>query len=598
LCFGPGKDRIKSLQAGCPRQRMRARIASIENLIAQDPGHRNILPLIQRDHLRLAAMSLLGAKRVLITSGFPILKARAGETDGPPGALAIGKALNRLGIQVAYITDKHHEHLFKAVGAEPLIQLRPGLLQHYGFSHLVAVERPGRARDGCYYNMRGEQITSLVEPLDQLFLEAELSSILTIGIGDGGNEVGMGRVFRGVARAIENGAKIASTVPTDYVVVSGVSNWGAYGLVGALSVLCGQDLLPLGGEILDSVSRLVQAGAVDGLSGKPEPTVDGLALEYTLELVEEIRCQLRPTPLSRVRGLEVGVVGAGRSGVAASRLLQSKGARVRISEQRFVEVPQDLKHLPWELGRHSLEFMEGVELVVRSPGVDPRIPLLKGLRQRGVPVVSELEAAYQLGEPKVVAVTGSMGKRSTVELLSSIMAQCERPIAVGGNKGRPLSELLLEDPKKWMALAVSSFQMESIVRFRPRVAAILNIRSLHLDRHLDTTETVRIKSRIFMNQGAEDLLILNYDDRSLRPLAEKHWGETLWISSREPVDRGAWMEGKTVFLAPEGDVVERIAFEPRLPQENLMTALLSAWALGISPSRLRTALEEQEVSGV
>lgn len=577
---------------------MRARIASIENLVAQDPGHRNILPLIQRDHLRLAAMSLLGARKVLITSGFPILKARAGETDGPPGALAIGQALTRLGIQVAYITDKHHEHLFKALGAEPLMQLKPGLLQQQGFSHLVAVERPGRAKDGCYYNMRGEQITAMVEPIDQLFLEAELSSTMTIGIGDGGNEVGMGRVFRGVARAIENGAKIASTVLTDYVIVSGVSNWGAYGLVGALSVLCGQDLLPSGGEILDSVRRLVQAGAVDGLSGKHELKVDGLPLEYSLELVEEIRCQLRPAPLSRVKGLEVGVVGAGRSGVAVSRLLQSRGARVRISEERLVEPPQDLKNCPWELGRHSLDFMEGVELVVRSPGVDPRIALLKGLRQEGIPVVSELEAAYQLGEPNLVAVTGSIGKRSTVELLGSIMARCERPIAVGGNKGSPLSELLLEDPKKWMALAVSSFQMESIVRFRPRVAAILNIRPLHLDRHLDPTETVRIKSRIFMNQGAQDLLILNYDDPRLRPLAEKHWGETLWISSREPVDRGAWMEGKTVFLAPEGDVVERIVFEPGLPQENLMTALLSAWALGISPSKLKAVLAEQEFAGV
>ncbi len=221
LCSGPKKDTIRCLKGGCPKQRMRARIASIENLIAQDPGHRNILPLIQRDHLRLAAMSLLGAKKVLITSGFPILKARAGETDGPPGALAIGQALTRLGIQVAYITDKHHEHLFKAVGAEPLVQLKAGLLQQHGFSHLVAVERPGRARDGCYYNMRGEQITELVEPIDQLFLEAEFSSTMTIGIGDGGNEVGMGRVFRGVARAIENGAKIASTVLTDYVIVSG-----------------------------------------------------------------------------------------------------------------------------------------------------------------------------------------------------------------------------------------------------------------------------------------------------------------------------------------------------------------------------------------
>lgn len=576
---------------------MRARIASIENLIAQDPGHRNIFPLIQRDHLRLAALSLLTAKKVLITSGFPILKAGAGETDGPPGGLAIGQALTRLGIPVAYITDRHHEHLFKALGAQPIIRFKPDLLQKHGFSHLVAVERPGRARDGCYYNMRGEEITALVEPLDQLFVDAEVSSILTIGIGDGGNEVGMGRVFRGVARAIENGAKIASTVLTDYVVVSGVSNWGAYGLVGVLSVLCGQDLLPSGGEIIESVTRLVQAGAVDGLSGKSEPTVDGLALEHTLELVEEIRCQLRPAPLSRIKGLEVGVVGAGRSGLAVSRLLKSRGARVRISEQNLVEVPQDLRHCRWELGEHSLDFMEGVELVVRSPGVDPRIPLIRGLRQRGVPVVSELEAAYQMGEPKVVAVTGSIGKKSTVELLAGMMAKCERPIAVGGNKGIPLSELLLQDPNKWMALAVSSFQMESILRFRPRVATILNIRPLHLDRHLDPTETVRIKSRIFMNQGAEDLLILNHDDPRLRPLAEKHWGETLWISSREPVDRGAWIEGKTVLLAPEGEVLERIPFDPKLPQENLMTAVLAAWALGVTPRQLRAVLSEKEPQG-
>ncbi len=569
---------------------MRARIASIENLIAQDPGHRNILPLIQRDHLRLAAMSLLGARQVLLTSGFPILKALAGETDGPPGVLAIGQALTRLGIQVAYMTDKRHEHLFQAIGAMPLIPFGPGLLQKHGFSHLVAVERPGRARDGRYYNMRGEEITALVEPLDRLFMEAELSGALTIGIGDGGNEVGMGRVFRGVARAIENGSKIASVVLTDYVVVSGVSNWGAYGLVGALSVLSGQDLLPSGDEIRETLGRLVMAGAVDGLSGKPELKVDGLELEHTLELVEEIRCQLRPAPLSRVKGLEVGVVGAGRSGLAVSRLLASQGARVRITEQRHVEVPRDLEKCSWELGGHSLDFMEGVELVVRSPGVDPRIPLIRGLRQRGVPVVSELEAAFQLGEPKLVAVTGSKGKKSTVELLSAVMASCARPIPIGGNKGKPLSELLLEDPQNWMALAVSSFQMESIVRFRPRVAAILNILPLHLDRHQDPAETVRIKSRIFMNQGAEDLLILNHDDPRLRPLAEKHWGETMWVSSREPVDRGAWIQGNEVFLAPQGDVVEQIGFEGAIPPENLLTAILAAWALGIKPAQLQGAL--------
>ncbi|MEJ5376824.1 MAG: glutamate cyclase domain-containing protein [bacterium] len=594
LLFMEGKrDRMKHLLGFRAGEGMRATIASIENLIAQDPGHRNILPLIQRDHLRLAAMSLLGARRVLITSGFPILKARAGETDGPPGALAIGQALTRLGIQVAYITDRHHEHLFRAIGAEPLIPFEADLLEDQSFSHLVAVERPGRARDGRYYNMRGEEITDLVEPVDQLFLDAELSRTLTIGIGDGGNEIGMGRVFRGVARSIENGAKIASTVPTDYVVVSGVSNWGAYGLVGALSVLSKKDLLPSGGEIQDTVLRLLKAGAVDGLSGESELKVDGLPLENTLELVEEIRFQLKPAPLSRVEGLEVGVVGAGRSGKAVSRLLLSRGAKVRISEQARITIPQDLRDCRWELGGHSLKFMEGVELVVRSPGVDPKLPLIKGLRQRAVPVVSELEASYQLGEPRLVAVTGSFGKRSTIELLGKIMARCSRPMALGGNKGSPLSELLLENPQRWMALAVSSFQLESILRFRPRVAAILNIRPLHLDRHLDPTETVRIKSRIFMNQRAEDLLILNREDPRLMPLAEKHWGETLWVSSREPVDRGAWMEQNEIFLAPEGEVVERITLDREVFPENLLTALLAAWAVGISPCEIREAVEKR-----
>jgi hypothetical protein len=568
---------------------VRARIASIENLIARDPGHRNILGLIQRDHLRLAALSLIRARRVLITSGFPILRAGAGETDGPPGALAIGQALARMGVQVVYLTDRHHEQLFRAIGAEPLIRFRPELLEQDSFSHLLAVERPGRARDRNYYNMRGEEITPLVEPVDQLFLEAESRGTLTIGIGDGGNEVGMGRVFRGVTRAVEHGAKIASTVPTDYVVVSGVSNWGAYGLVGALSVICGQDLLPSGEQIRESVMRLVGAGAVDGLSGRAEPSVDGLPLEHTLELVEEIRFHVHPSPLRRVRELPVGVVGAGQSGLAVSRLLLSRGARVRVSDERTVKVPEDLEGCQWELGRHTLEFMRGVELVVRSPGVDPRIPLIRGLRQRGVPVVSELEAAYQLGEPKVVAVTGSLGKRSTIELLGQIMESCSRPIALGGNKGKALSELLLEDPSNRMALAVSSFQMESIVRFRPRVAAILNIHPYHLDRHLDPTETVRIKSRIFMNQGAEDLLILNYDDPRLRPLADKHWGETLWISSREPVDRGAWMEGKTIVLAPQGEVVGRIPWEACVPYEDMLTAVLAAWSLGATPSQLMSA---------
>lgn len=567
---------------------MRSRIASIENIIAQDPGHRKIFFLSKRDHLRLAALSLLGGKKIMIASGFPILRARAGETDGPPGALALGRALKRLGKEVCYTTDVHQMHLFRAISAEPILNFKPDLLNRGGFSHLLAVERPGRARDGRYYNMKGEDITELVEPIDELFKNAESYNVVTIGIGDGGNEVGMGTVFKGVREFIDHGGRIASTVLTDYVIVSGVSNWGAYGLVAALSVLTGKDLLPSGDEIRETMDSLVRAGAVDGVKGLPQPSVDGLPLERTIELVEELRWHLLPAPLEMVEGLRVGVIGAGASGIAVARLLLRRGAIVRITENEKFPIPEDLTSCPVERGGHSLSFLEGVDLVVRSPGVDPRLPLVRSLWQKGIPVLSEMEAAFEMERPEIVAVTGSVGKRTTVEFLNWIMSHLGRPIPFGGNKGKPLSELLLENKKGPIGLAVSSFQLESVLHFKPHVAAILNILPVHLDRHGDPLELVRTKSRIFMNQGPEDILILNHDEPKLRLLEQKHLGETLWISTGGPVEKGAWTNGKEIFLCPEGNAVTEIPLKAEgIPLEPLMVALLSAWCLGADVGELK-----------
>ena len=481
---------------------MRARFAALENLISRDPANRNVFGLVRPGHLRLACLSLLGGKKVLIVSGFPVLKAGAGETDGPPGALALGLALGRLGLEVEYLTDALNLPLFKAIGALPVRTHEPGLLEGSGATHLVSVERPGRARDGRYYNMFGRDISGLVEPLDELFLEAAERNIVTVGVGDGGNEIGMGRVLRGVTKAVDRGRLIASVVPTDYVVISGVSNWGAYGLAGGLSLLSGRDLLPSRGEIVDGIAELIKAGAVDGVSGEPLPRVDGLEADRSVEMVEEIRDLLRPSPLIRLPDLEVGIVGAGESGLAAARLLRDRGGRLRISDQKVPGPPPDLAGTPWECGPHSPEFMAGVDLVVRSPGVPPDLELFLRLRERSVPILSELELSYQLARPhNLAAVTGSRGKRSTVELIGRIMKGCGREIRIGGNKGRPLAALVAEDGGSPLALAVSSFQLESVISFRPRTAVILNLEELHLDRHQTLSETARVKSRVFMNQG-------------------------------------------------------------------------------------------------
>jgi hypothetical protein len=264
-------------------------IQAIEELIGQDPAGRNVAPLILPGELERAARELLDARKALIASGFFVPSAGAGETDGPPGAKAIGEALRGLGCEAAYVTDAPNAVLFERIGALPLHLYTPGLLERERPSHLVAVERLGRAEDGRYYNMRGEDVSAHTEPVDQLFLDAAQTGIPTVGIGDGGNEIGMGRVAAAVGRHVDNGAQIASVVNTDYLIVSGVSNWGAYGLVGALSLLAGRDLLPSDVETRDNVLGILKEGGVDGVTLKAEPTVDGLPLERHYELLAQLR---------------------------------------------------------------------------------------------------------------------------------------------------------------------------------------------------------------------------------------------------------------------------------------------------------------------
>jgi UDP-N-acetylmuramoylalanine--D-glutamate ligase len=165
-------------------------------------------------------------------------------------------------------------------------------------------------------------------------------------------------------------------------------------------------------------------------------------------------------------------------------------------------------------------------------------------------------------------------------------------MSIGGNKGRPLSALLLDegatDP---IALAVSSFQLESVVHFRPHIAVLLNINEAHLDRHRSIAEYVRIKSRIFMNHRPDDVLILPYDDPRLRSLARKHHGRTLFVSRSQPVDRGAWLEHDAVLLNLEGEPERIDSAAPYIAAtgafaEDFLCAILAAWLCGISTADL------------
>lgn len=281
-------------------------LSALDALLAEDPGARGIALFRPHGALGPAARALLGARRVAITTGFP--RGEVGETDGPPGAHALGLALVATGSQIVHVTDARNAPLLTALDAGPLVvpdlpSCDPGnraraerLLAELDASHLVSIERPGRAADGTYRNMRGLDISPRTSALDEPFLLAREPGPwrrTTVCVGDGGNEVGMGNVAAKVAEHVDHGAAIACVVGCDHLVVAGVSNWGAYGLVAALSLFTGRDLLPTPEAARRHVEQIVAAGSVDGVTGRAEVTVDGLHIDRSLELLAAMRKVLR-----------------------------------------------------------------------------------------------------------------------------------------------------------------------------------------------------------------------------------------------------------------------------------------------------------------
>lgn len=261
-----------------------ARIASI---VAADPGGRGIGPLVRPGAIEAAAETLLAARRVVICSGFYIPSAGVCENDGPPGVMALGSALADCGRSVGYLTDSRCANVFRALRLEPLFVDK--LPDDFQTDTLVAIERVGRTSDGTYRNMRGIDISAWTAPLDDYFLNARQKGIATIGVGDGGNEIGMGNVRELVQTTIANGAVIASTVEVDHLVVAGVSNWGAWGVVAGLSLMTHSLLLPTVERARDQLAACMDAGAVDGRTGRAELSVDGLAWEIHAQVLEQLR---------------------------------------------------------------------------------------------------------------------------------------------------------------------------------------------------------------------------------------------------------------------------------------------------------------------
>jgi len=305
-----------------------------------------------------------------------------------------------------------------------------------------------------------------------------------------------------------------------------------------------------------------------------------------------------------LKNKRVLVVGLGKSGKSAALFLRALGAQVTISDARSAEalageIPALLDAgIMVETGGHGLLTFRRQDLIVVSPGVPCDTPELKQARAFGLPIIGELELASRFLQGQVVAITGSNGKTTTTALLGKIFADAGGPTLVGGNIGTPVIDLIAQStPQTISVLEVSSFQLETVVEFRPHIAVVLNITQDHLDRHGTFENYAAMKARITAQQTPEDFFVLNAEDKPTQMLAARTKAQVFWFSGRRPIKQGAFAHGESiVFLPREGARPEPVIPLAQIPLkgahnvENVLAAVCVARLGGVPAQSIRASV--------
>jgi UDP-N-acetylmuramoylalanine--D-glutamate ligase len=296
------------------------------------------------------------------------------------------------------------------------------------------------------------------------------------------------------------------------------------------------------------------------------------------------------------------VVGLGKSGVASALFLKAHGARVSASDTKSGdelrnEIPVLLDHgITVETGGHGERTFREQDLIVVSPGVPVDAPLLQQARSLGEVVIGEIELAAQFLPGSIVAITGSNGKTTTTTLTGEILTAAGLPTLVGGNIGTPAISLAERaTPETVVVLEVSSFQLETVQSFRPKVAVVLNVTPDHLDRHRTFEAYTDAKSRIFENQGPDDFAVLNADDPTCVQMATRTRAQVYWFSRLKEVERGAFVRGGTITFhyGRSGCEVMQVSEVPLKGAHNLENALAAACTgllMHAHPQQVRAAV--------
>ena len=304
---------------------------------------------------------------------------------------------------------------------------------------------------------------------------------------------------------------------------------------------------------------------------------------------------------------QVTILGLARSGEAAANLLIQLGASVLVSDQKDEEQLKDavarLAHehpdIEFCLGGHPDKIIEDADLIVKSPGVPIDIPVLRRARDKGIPVVGEVELAYRVCSAPIIAITGTKGKSTSSTLLGLILSKAHTggSTTVAGNIGKPITRYVLDlTERDLLVLEISSFQLEATVSFAPEVSVILNILGDHLDRHGSMEDYAAAKHRIFANQNQNNYTVLNADDPLTLACASRTPAKVVLFSSRKRLDEGIFVEDGEIVAKLNGAKTsvlrcDELQIPGRHNLENALAAVAVSSLYGADPKIVREQLK-------
>ena len=299
------------------------------------------------------------------------------------------------------------------------------------------------------------------------------------------------------------------------------------------------------------------------------------------------------------------IIGARRSGVYAALLAKKKGLSPFVSEKlsgddevKALVKLLDSENIPYELGKHSFNKIKDFDLAVLSPGVSLNTEIVKKIKENNIPIIGEMEFAYEMsGGVPVVAITGTNGKSTTTALTGLIFSMSHFNSVYGGNLGKPYSELLINNPRPDVAvLETSCFQLETIKTYKPKVAVFLNFSEDHLNRYRNIDEYLYYKKRIFENQIEDDFAVLNADDEIVRNMEKQIKSQPYFFSAHRAVEKGVFVKnGKIVFRDNGNEEIiaplNIIRLRGLHNLENVLAAVLSAKLMLVDNEAINNAIK-------